>query len=199
MGTHPIFESDFDCLTENMYLGRFVRDAEEATNWDDKFWYPPKSQVGTPWMPETDATDEKLNLGKVEVLFYLFMVQTIFAGLGMLGAFFDKSEQADKKSKSSGGLTNLTGLLLGVFGMCAILYNCRQFLMVTIVCNFIVIIGACIMAIFIIIGILAAMSGEYSCVALLCSIMCSLIIIGLSVAFQIAMLALSFPFIQEDV
>ena len=64
-------------------MDRFARDAGEAIDWHDKIWYPSKSQLGAPWVPATNQTDEKSSLSRVEVLFYLYMVQTILAGLGM--------------------------------------------------------------------------------------------------------------------
>merc|ERR1711935_868981 len=180
MGTHPIFESDFDCLTEStkMYLSRFARDVTE--DWNDKLWYPPKGQIGDTWLPSTTSTDEKLNLDNVNILFILFCIQTALAAFGIIASFCDRSEQTDNKKKAGSSSTNLMGLILGVFGICAILYDCRQFLMATVVCNFIVIIGAAIMLVLMVIGICAAM------------------ILGLSVAFQVAMLVFSFPFIQNQ-
>ena len=53
------------------------------------------------------------------------------------------------------------------------------------------------MLVLMIIGLCAAMGGENIC-ATLCGIICSTIIMGLSVAFQIVMLCFSFPFIQDD-
>ena len=85
-----------------MYLERFVRDAGEATKWDhywnDKFWYPPKGQVGKPWMPDPDSIDEKLNLGRVEILFGLFMAQLILASLAMILSIINRSDDVDQKS-----------------------------------------------------------------------------------------------------
>merc|ERR1712086_159868 len=168
MGTHPIFESDFDCLTEStkMYLSRFVRDATE--DWNDKLWYPPKGQVGDTWLPSTTSTDEKLNLDNVNILFILFCIQTALPAFGIIASYCDRSEQTDnqkakkaKKAKKAGSSsTNLMGLILGVFGICAILYDCRQLLMATVVCNFIVIIGAAIMLVLTVMRICAAMDGE---------------------------------------
>ena len=53
------------------------------------------------------------------------------------------------------------------------------------------------MLVLMVIGILAEMGGEDMCAAIF-GIVCSAIILGLSVAFQIAMLVFSFPFIQNQ-
>ena len=81
-----------------MYLARFARDTNE--DWSEKSWYPPKGQVGSPWLPDPDSTDDKMNMNKVEVLFILFCIQTGFAAVGILASFCDKSEQSDNKQKA---------------------------------------------------------------------------------------------------
>ena len=68
-------------------------------DWSDKLWYPPKGEVGTPWLPQPDDTDEKLNLANVNILFILFCVQTAFSAFGMLASLCDRSEQSDNKKK----------------------------------------------------------------------------------------------------
>ena len=86
-----------------MYLSRFTREDTEplvTKDWSEKSWYPPKGQVGSPWLPSPDSNDDKLNMNKVEVLFILFCVQTGFAAFGMIMSFCDRSEQSDNKKKA---------------------------------------------------------------------------------------------------
>ena len=70
-----------------MYLSRFTREATEplvTKDWSEKSWYPPKGQVGSPWLPSPDSTDEKLNMKSVEILFILFCISTGFHCLDIL-------------------------------------------------------------------------------------------------------------------
>ena len=53
------------------------------------------------------------------------------------------------------------------------------------------------MLVLMVIGICAAMGGE-NMLAAIFGIVCSALILGLSVAFQVAMLVFSFPFIQNQ-
>merc|ERR1711907_127871 len=196
MGTHPIFESDFDCLTE-MYLSRFAREADDS----EYSWYPPKGQWGTAWLPEPGASDEKLNLQKVNILFILFAIQTAWAAFGILSSWCNKDESANAKSKAGGSSTSGTGLFVGILGLLAILYDCRQCLMATLILNFIAVILAAILLVFILIGMIAALKdvGDGGCCAMIFGAVCTLIIFGCAMVFQVAMIILSFPFIQADV
>ena len=40
--------------------------------------------MGTAWLPDQNSLDPKVNLNNVNALFILFMIQTIFAGVGMI-------------------------------------------------------------------------------------------------------------------
>merc|ERR1711907_407528 len=195
-------------------LARIAREAAE--DWTAKSWFPPKGQIGTAWIPNADSTDEKLSLDKVEVLMYLFAIQLGLAIIGILSDWMDcnkKDEEAApapaagrkisaKKEKAGKTSTNSTGFFLGLFGVLAILYNCKQMLLFTVVCNFIVVIGCAIMLVLMIIGFCAmgaAAEGEglgMGCAC--CMIICSSFSMAISCAFQIAMLDLSMPFIQQD-
>ena len=45
---------------------------------------PPRVQKGTPWLPAANATDEKFNLDRVEILIHLFNAQSLLFFLGAL-------------------------------------------------------------------------------------------------------------------
>ena len=86
-----------------MHLARFAREVTEplvTEDWSEKSWYPPKGQVGSPWLPSPDSTDDKLNMQSVEVLFILFCVSTGFSSLDFLKELCFGSDSSDNIKKS---------------------------------------------------------------------------------------------------
>ena len=59
----------------------------------DYGFYPPSGHWGTPWLPGPNSEDEKLNLDKVQILYWFFLIKTIF---GVLGFF--KNAKCCKKN-----------------------------------------------------------------------------------------------------
>merc|ERR1711971_1170104 len=52
MGTHPIFESDFDCLTEKMYLKFYLNDDGKRV-YTLKNVTPKENQLSRPILPDS--------------------------------------------------------------------------------------------------------------------------------------------------
>merc|ERR1739848_204138 len=53
MGTHPIFESDFDCLTENMYPRQTSQPSAPPP--EGQYNYPAHPPAGSSSMPQTTS------------------------------------------------------------------------------------------------------------------------------------------------
>merc|ERR1712106_245027 len=132
----------------------------------------------------------------VHDLLIIFCIQTAISALGTISSVCNRTEETDKKKKIGASATNLIGLMLGVFGICAILYDCFQLLMASVVLNFVVIIGAALMLVLMVVGFCVTLGDKSMCLAV-CGIVTSSLVMALSVALQIAMLAFSFPFIQN--
>ena len=82
-----------------MYLSRFIREAEDEG--ESYVWYPPKGQIGTPWLNlAEDSTEDNLSLYRINVLFILFAIQTAFAVLGVLSSLCNKDENVNNKQKA---------------------------------------------------------------------------------------------------
>ena len=86
-----------------MSLARIAREVTEpqvmsqvTEDWSEKLWYPPKGQIGSPWLPSPNSTDDKLNMENVEILFLSISAYTICTIalvilLTIAKACFDKS------------------------------------------------------------------------------------------------------------
>merc|ERR1712110_1363996 len=173
MGTHPIFESDFDCLTDikfeikKMRTGRDIGDLTEGienglndmgnsikdTMCDSAIgkefmcdcvpWcfdgYQDR-QFGTKWITGLweDLFNKDMDQDKVTLIWWLCVVQLALAIIPSLLACLsrccgDDSHRADKKAAAGGASNTLTVVLIGIFGVCAVVFNCKELLMACVI------------------------------------------------------------------
>ena len=69
-------------------ISRIARQAEEGllsdTTESEWHFFPPAGQWGTAWLPGPNSEDPKLNLDKVELLYWIFALQEIIGVIGLL-------------------------------------------------------------------------------------------------------------------
>merc|ERR1711935_1271230 len=147
MGTHPIFESDFDCLTDNPQLTkkskmRIERDiiddiADKVTGCDD-MWCPSETQLGEKWTPTmvggiSLTLDSDKTMDVVEKMWWLYLVQLVISILPSIIACLSKccsndDNRSEKRASVAGGSSSLSTFLIGLFGLLAIKFNCKELL-----------------------------------------------------------------------
>jgi hypothetical protein len=114
-----------------------------------------------------------------------------------------ETDDGNDKSKSSwsGGGTNMTVLLSGVLGYCAVHYNCKELLWTAAIINMIVLFFAIITIILAVLGLFGLCCNADGIGDALCSLMffiISIVMILLSVGVSIAIVFISWPFLMGE-
>merc|ERR1711953_1493530 len=123
MGTHPIFESDFDCLTDMV---------DYECNY---FWCPSENNIYTEkaWLPGTAShtyADARATMNSALAFAIITVVQMVLASPKTSLAFF--SSEDDDPSLPSGG-SGLLSVVVAALGYCACHYNNSSLLLANVV------------------------------------------------------------------
>lgn len=105
----------------------------------DQIWCPTETQIGQKWVPFTtggvdwgSVVGSDKNAQNVQSLFILFVVQVAISMLptviGCLSRCCGDSDTANKKQNVAGGGSTATTFLIGVLGICAIKFDCKELL-----------------------------------------------------------------------
>lgn len=105
----------------------------------DDVWCPTETQIGTKWFPWTvgnvdwaGSFGSEKSVENAQTLFILFAIQVAISLLptvvGCLHRCCGDSDTANKKQNVAGGGSTATTFLIGIFGICAIKFDCKELL-----------------------------------------------------------------------
>jgi len=159
----------------------------------DEIWCPTETQIGTEWFPWTtggldwgSAIGSDKNAQNAQTLFILFVIQVAISLLptvvGCLHRCCGDSETANKKQNVAGGGSTATTFLIGVFGICAIKFDCKELLIASTITALISLVLIVLYLLVMLCGMCALCREEDSC----CGRLSTLILFVIGVVWVLA-------------
>merc|ERR1711937_784281 len=119
----------------NRDISDIVKDVKNTLEGCTDMWCPSETQFGTKWMPMTLlgldlSIDKEKSMETIEVMWYCYLIQVVISMLptvmACLGRCCSDEERHEKRAGVAGGSSSLSCFLIGIFGLLAIKFNCRE-------------------------------------------------------------------------
>jgi len=111
--------------------------ADKVTGCND-MWCPSETQLGEKWTPTmvggiSLTLDSDKTMDVVEKMWWLYLVQLVISILPSIIACLSKccsndDNRSEKRAGVAGGSSSLSTFLIGLFGLLAIKFNCKELL-----------------------------------------------------------------------
>lgn len=167
-------------------------------------------QFGTKWIGFWENSfaglfNESLTTDKIDLLYYLCVVQLILAIIPSLLACLsrccgDDSHRADKKAAAGGASNTLTVVLIGIFGLCAIFFNCKELLMACVITALISIVLTILYLLIMLCGLCQLCRTSDGCCdafGTLCVFLIGLVWVAAAFIINIAICVTAWPFVFD--
>lgn len=123
----------------NRDAGDFVKDVTNTLEGCNDMWCPSETQFGTKWLPFTFlgidmSIDKDKSMETIKVMWYCYLIQIVISMLPTVMACLGRCCSGDgdgheKRANVAGGSSSFSCFLIGIFGLLAIKFDCRELLM----------------------------------------------------------------------
>lgn len=168
-------------------IARFPRDTDEIlgdaenfqTTWGEEYWAQSETQFGTKWVPQKGLlgiinTINGNPRGDVGMIFWICVIQLVLSLLPGVVSCFQKcgksEEESNNKSAFSGAGNGFVAFLIGLLGILAVKFDCKELLTTVVIMGLISLVLTCIYLLIVICGLAVFCAGADSCGDRICGL-----------------------------